>query len=575
MIFFLFFQLFLVINCNDESYERCLKPFCECFHLKLSCTNFTSFKQLDFKRSNSFRYDTVELMSANRLDLDRNLSFIGLNIFGSLLLSNVRSFTPFYNPFKDIIVSFEFNLFISNSTIELNTLGLSNSQLQSINSCNNFASKTDELLFSSLKINEFRFCNANFSQQLCPIVFSNANIEVFTIISPIGNSFGFRQMNGINSNAPSILKLVLSYASGNELPNNLANITQINSVYILNGQLFSAITSLEFNKLIYLEEIEASTFKSFKNLKKLELYDINLKKIFEKSRKWIKNLNIHENYDLDYLNLENNFQRDRVLIMLISTEENWTFKNDDICSFKYFPHDKLVYPLLLYTSTKKIECNCVVYYLYKYFDQYKFLYQANPIFFPIYCFENVNYENEIKKCEFDRVLNNCVEIEEPSLIITTTRTTAITTVTTTIPTTSRNDSTAISQLTTATTSTAISIISSSSTNVQPSTTTTTSTSTKVESTLITSSFSSTHTLVLKTEDLTPNYLKQTRASFYIGISLLVIAIGLVIVLTLVAYKTFFVKPRHRPSANKNFTTPSISIASINDIDYEECVIQRH
>ena len=82
-------------------------------------------------------------------------------------------------------------------------------------------------------------------------------------------------------------------------------------------------------------------------------------------------------------------------------------------------------------------------------------------------------------------------------------------------------------------------------------------------------------MLQNTENLTIDYLKQTRASFYIGVSLLVITIGLVIVLLLVAYKTFFVKPRYRSRANKNFITPTLSIVSINDINYEDYEIQRH
>ena len=629
MLFCLFLQLVFHIIVNAQNYDHCLKPFCDCYNLRLICTNFTSFKQLEFKRTNSFLFDSVEIIPSNRLNLDNDLNFNGLHVFGTLLLSNIKSFTPFYNPFKNLVVAFELNLFITNSTLELNTTGLNHLQLIAINSCNNFLARHDELLFSSIIINEFRLCNVEFTQQLCPIVFSNAKINVFTIISPTGSFFGFRQMNGMNGNVPKIKKLALVYAPGDAVPKNLAKISQLNSVTILNRNLFSEINALELNRLIYLEEIEATTFKYFTKLKKIEFYDINLKRILDKSRTWIKNLNIHENYDLDYLNLDSNFNRERILLMLISTTENWSFNNEDICSFKYFPHDKLVYPLLLYTETTKIECNCAVYYLYKYFDQYKYLYQVNPIFSPTYCFENVNYQDEIKKCNFEKVIANCKDVEEPTLASTT----AVTTIANTILSTTSTTFTTVSSMTittTARTTQALTILTTSTTTFTTTKTTATTAATTSATTAATTTtrisitptktrsstsfttntplqtvtqvFSSTtrvsvssgqfetnktttisitsivsitsREILQVSESRITDYLKQTRARFYAGIALLVIAIVLIIVLILVAYKTFYEdkSKRYRTKMNKNFPTPSLSVASI---DYEDYVIERH
>ena len=95
--------------------SSCMEPYCECIDSKsLSCNNFTSFDELNFRRLNGRPFESIELFPRWQLDLDEKLKFSGLVLNGRLTLSNLRSINAFYNPFRQILL-YRFDLTIQDS----------------------------------------------------------------------------------------------------------------------------------------------------------------------------------------------------------------------------------------------------------------------------------------------------------------------------------------------------------------------------------------------------------------------------------------------------------------------------
>lgn len=546
----------------DETDPRCLIPYCHCksSFSSLLCDNFTSFNQLDFKRTNKIQFDDVELTPLIDLSLNESLNLDGLYVAGTLILNRIISLNPFYNPFKDVTVKTLLNLYIVNSTIDYYTnipsLILQSYEFKLLEACQYSSSNLNELIFSNLILNELRFMNVKFNHNLCPIIFKSSNINRFNIINPLGTLFGFMDLYFtpdivfVSQEYPlriNIERYILSFRD--PIPINSAVIMVINSINTLNRHLLQYTKIIELNKLKQVNRIDEATFKNLKYLKQLEFYDMNLKNILLNTRKWLLNLNVDEVFDIDKNQLiAANFDRNRIFKLFIEINSFWQFNtnniesiNDNICLFKYFKHNKLVYPLMLYSDTHT-KCTCVIYWLYKYIDQYKYIYQLSSTFMPLHCFQNVNYTNEISKCQFDTTFNQCVDFQEP-ITPTTTR------VTITSPTIFTVSSFTFSSITTKSTD-------------KPSSSSllTSNPSFSTASTSKTSSYfaSSTVNHLLDGDSRTNDLIKQSRINFYIAISLLIIIVLIIIILIILFYKTFILKPK---TVNTNDNKKSTTIRS--------------
>ena len=153
-----------------SSQQDCLAPYCLCTGaVFLMCSNFTSFGQLNFTRTNSRLFHYVEIRPLKQLDLNRELSFIDLNLHGQLSLYNLKSLELSNNPFKQI-------------KCEKLDLGIYDSDI----SYNEQCSFGTDLVFSGLKLSEFRMNNVNFTQPLCPYMFQNTEIDHFIVTNPNG-----------------------------------------------------------------------------------------------------------------------------------------------------------------------------------------------------------------------------------------------------------------------------------------------------------------------------------------------------------------------------------------------------
>lgn len=167
--------------------------------------------------------------------------------------------------------------------------------------------------------------------------------------------------------------------------------------HTLNADFFKAVRRLSLGPLSDLKRIEADTFKLLPNVKSLLIPSTGLKEVLGENNDWLGFLN----YDQQPIFWEHSFPLNLVgiqkqIFKLIITHEGpdsdtWPFAADrDICLFKNFPHEKLVFPFLVPSSTK-FKCSCTIYWLYKNLAKYQQVFNLNQNVMPIHCFSDPNW----------------------------------------------------------------------------------------------------------------------------------------------------------------------------------------
>jgi hypothetical protein len=96
---------------------------------------------------------------------------------------------------------------------------------------------------------------------------------------------------------------------------------------------------------------------------------------------------------------------------LLDLAQKFDFAEKDICLFKDFPHDQLVFPII--STTSSIECTCTVLWLIKYRK-----YALNADTTDLINEDSVskcldeNFEMTLKKCDIPTKLSNCDSTQE-------------------------------------------------------------------------------------------------------------------------------------------------------------------
>jgi hypothetical protein len=164
---------------------------------------------------------------------------------------------------------------------------------------------------------------------------------------------------------------------------------------IINEYVFE--NTNKFVILNYADKFEEDLFKSFKNLKHVELSIYGLKKFLHKGTKWIKYLNYaNTNKSIDsfksvcYLSL---FQLNIFNYDVQTKIEAYNYPDEDFCLFKDFPHNQSVFPIL---------GDCFSTCTYVWLIQYYLLYPKSESLF------NCEYNIRNLTCDFEVMLKNCL-----------------------------------------------------------------------------------------------------------------------------------------------------------------------
>ena len=199
----------------------------------------------------------------------------------------------------------------------------------------------------SRHIGIIRFINSEYKTKTCPLLFLNMNIDTIEF-NGIQNTF-------YKTNFPRFLSISNSTLNtSNIFPYylfliNMQNI-ELNSL-ILNDFLFSEISDLRlFGDIV---SIEKGLFKSFKNLKEIELDIISMRKLFHHGIDWVFDLNSDINGDIYNISsfddssecvliYINSFSNDKRTIQSLNFNFMDYIPNEDFCLYAQFPFQQLI-----------------------------------------------------------------------------------------------------------------------------------------------------------------------------------------------------------------------------------------
>lgn len=394
------------------SCQSCMEPYCYCRDsTTLHCSNFSRFEELNFRLISKRVFKLVELRPlVSQLDLNEKLSFHGLKLSGRLSMSNIRSFSAFYNPFKQIRYDrLDLSFFNSYFTFVGGSTGNSYAEQTILENCEFTQAANDfDFVFSNLNLNELVICNVFFEKKMCPIIFRNSNIRNLIVNDPIG-AYGFSSFKTPNNDAIYVLNTNINQMDFTYSVDNLIQPQWLDADYILNPELFIKTDRINLNAARHLAYIKDDTFKRLPGVRKFEINNVPLKQLLTYNRLWLKNLNYKMiPFDLDYISLNESISGN-IFQLLIWVNDDWNFNEEsDICLFKDFPHHRLVFPFLLF-SKPTLPCTCTIYWLYKYFSKYQKLYNLNQNVVPFHCFEKSYWD----KCHFETLFNKYCPDDQP------------------------------------------------------------------------------------------------------------------------------------------------------------------
>jgi hypothetical protein len=376
---------------NDKIAEIFLSDFNDLNELKFNCKDWINIAILTFQPNKPIIFD-------DSLDI-KNLKIFSGSSDLWIILTNFKGIDLSSNPFNDLerTINFNFDLIFDFYV---------NKKLIDKTNCNDRIPSRSiiQQAFSLIVTNP----NKN-SGETCPFVFKNSLLKLFSIkflrYSLIyTSSFTFQNKSIQNNNLNcSIFRTDLEIFH-----------SDLNSK-LLNAHVFRNLTILNIDGII--NRIEADVFKNLKELRFLRIKSQNVKKIFSRDNKWFQYLNKNDVIERFYFFLH----------QLYENVTFYSYPEEDFCFFKYFPHQRVVLPVL--TPNSKSKCSCtelfliqnsiskfyqsrierVISYLHlNYFNDY---YDNSNKLFPD-CVNNDNtIKDLIKQCEFRKRLKLC-EYEE-------------------------------------------------------------------------------------------------------------------------------------------------------------------
>jgi hypothetical protein len=239
-----------------------------------------------------------------------------------------------------------------------------------------------------------------YRKDTCPFVFTNTQVEELGL-SKITNSLIFKnQLEFLDLNETKGFEMNLKKMRYFRLGIFNEDIT----LKILNKFIFKHMFSLEIIGSI--NRIEDDLFCSFKQIQILSLILDDLKSFFQNGIEWMKHLN-------ENLNSTKKMVFVRILENMSPFKREYQFPSEDLCLFKEFPHDQLIFPLI--SAKKRRNCSCTVLWLLKNYD----VFYKSPQFRFFYGIDDedltMKYCSLVSstQCNFDEKFKYCGNITNP------------------------------------------------------------------------------------------------------------------------------------------------------------------
>lgn len=191
----------------------------------------------------------------------------------------------------------------------------------------------------------------------CPYFFSNVRVQFLCIAQQTNTFIRINMFSFLNTNRSEINSYIGFYRI--DLYYLSIDIT------IVNKDIFSRTRYVYLSGVI--DRIQTDLFKYF-SFKKIFFKLKNMREFLHKSTDWLNYLNLRFNFTNDSqidLYLLKNTNMDNILFLgLMQVDRYYDFPLEDLCLFKNFPHNRLVYPVLYRNNYSQFDsCSCTVLWL--------------------------------------------------------------------------------------------------------------------------------------------------------------------------------------------------------------------
>ena len=369
--------------------------------------NFKNFSQLNGHNCSHFYNITnyLEFIPNRKLLLDDSFSvsdmfslkqIISIDYIQILNLKGIDiNIKPYIN---NILNSTLGTLLIFSSKFEFYSKG---SLIDSSQDCNlRKFNNTTRNLFNSFK--EIQLINNVFPQVLCPFIFKHSAINTL-IFGGITNSL-------LQKNRLHFLELNETHNASDLIQmNSLESI--ILSLYYerldqrnLNSPLFKRLAHLTIGGVP--SSIQDDLFRKFISLTYIDFQLDNLREFFQTGNKWFTSLNVNVDVKLDEIS-DPIYIVENVMLLkfyflksLVSFNPEYEYPDEDLCLFKDFPHNNLVFPFIV--TGKILKCTCTIKWLHLYSDIYQQIFRFNATL--LYCNDG---SFNVTKCNFQKRFRKC------------------------------------------------------------------------------------------------------------------------------------------------------------------------
>ena len=266
----------------------------------------------------------------------------------------------------------------------------------------------------------FYAIKTKFAHPVCPLMFRGSFLNSI-YIADITNSF-------MSKNRLRFVEL-----SDEVMQMNFLLMLKLDVIYegltkeILNRNLFRQIYVLNVYGIV--NEIQQDVFREFGLLKNVDLVLSNFRQLFHLGNKWMTSLNSRVHVNLSnrsevklkiakFMRLRLRYEK-----KYVSFDRVYEYPDEDLCLFREFPHQQLVYPVLV--PGRVIKCTCTIkglrFYAHLYSSAIKetteyslndksgFLYDLNATY--AFCDESFNmtacqFEQRFQKCDLSILKTN-------------------------------------------------------------------------------------------------------------------------------------------------------------------------
>ena len=374
-------------------------------------SHFRTFSDLKMDCTQTYNITThVQFLPLQNILVDREFSLAEIfktsliNSLEYIFISNVRGFDLNSIKIPSRVPKTQLMLSYAKFSVYQHGRALSKCNVDTFNASLNFLASFSSLYFRHVK----------YATQMCPLAFRQiAATKIF--------------FTDITNSLLATNRLTFSHVSdstGLELEHlvNLYFEIYYESLTrdLLYPALFRNVNSVSLTGV--LERIEADLFRDYPKIN-LVLFKIsNLRGFFHAGTQWMNSLNSHVRVNLSSpTDVKLNIKKLWVLVLehptsFVSFDQVYEYPDEDLCLFREFPHDRLVYPILY--PGKQINCSCTL----KWLHAYEFIYRnrKHPVTTDYYILvqDSVNYKftsvykycHEAFKtldCEFGKKMSDC------------------------------------------------------------------------------------------------------------------------------------------------------------------------